>query len=181
MFYLGWILFFGIHAGMLLPALRSPLVQSLGEQRYKGLYSLISLMGLALLVTGYEQGVPLPVETLELVRSSSPFWMAGAWFFILSANVPGHCRNAVKHPMTIGIALWGVGHALLNTHLNAWLLFLGFAFFVVLSALTASSRGKVHGSKAGSLSADILAAALAGLATWLSYRFHDVIAGVPLI
>ncbi|MEK9891306.1 MAG: NnrU family protein [Pseudomonadales bacterium] len=180
MFYIGWTLFFGIHAGMLVPSWRNALVEALGESRYKSVYALVSLVGLVLLIMGYGQSPALNVGASALARETSLAWMAAAWFFMLSANLPGRCRALVRHPMTIGIMLWGIGHALINPHVNAWLLFLGFAGFVLLSALTARARGKGQGSDSGSIKMDVLAAAIAGLATWLSYRFHEVIAGVPL-
>jgi len=180
MFYIGWTLFFGIHAGMLVPTWRNALLEALGEPRYKGVYALVSLVGLVLLIMGYEKSLALDVGTSALARETSLAWMAAAWFFMFSANLPGRCRALVRHPMTIGIMLWGIGHALVNPHVNAWLLFFGFAGFVLLSALTARARGKGQRTGSGSIKMDVLAVGMAALATWLSYRFHEVIAGVPL-
>ena len=76
MFYLGWLMFFGIHAGMLFPALKRPLASWLGESGYKGVYSLISVVGLVLLIYGYERGgffdVQSPPWVCLLYTSPSP-------------------------------------------------------------------------------------------------------------
>ena len=79
MFYIGWLMFFGIHAGMLVPALKGP-CQSVGESGYKGVYSLISVAGLVLLIYGYERGVFFDVQSPLWVRETSTIWMFFACF-----------------------------------------------------------------------------------------------------
>ena len=180
MFYLGWLMFFGIHAGMLVPALKKPLASRLGESGYKGVYSLISVFGLVLLIYGYERGVFFDVQSPLWVRETSTIWMFFAWFFLVSANVAGLIRKTTRHPMTIGLLIWGLGHAVMNPHAYAWLIFLGFSSFAVASAVTAARRGEAP-SWEGSISMDLLAVAIAAVAASLSFYFHEWIAGVPLI
>ena len=180
MFYVGWLMFFGIHAGMLVPALKRPLVSRLGESGYKGMYSLISVVGLVLLIYGYERGVFFDIQSPLWVRETSIIWMFFAWLFMVSANVAGLMRKVTRHPMTIGLSIWGLGHAVMNPHAHAWLIFLGFSLFAAASAFTAASRGKAP-SHEGSISMDLLAVAIAAVATSLSFYFHEWIAGVPLI
>ena len=180
MFYIGWLLFFGIHAGMLVSAFNRPLASRLGESIYKGVYSLISVVGLVLLIYGYERGVFFEVQSPLWVRETSTMWMFFAWLFMVSANVAGLIRKTTRHPMTIGLLIWGLGHAVMNPHAHAWLIFLGFSLFAAASAFTAASRGKAP-SHEGSISMDLLAVAIAAVATSLSFYFHEWIAGVPLI
>ena len=63
----GLILFLGIHLLPAFPGVRSGLASRWGEGRYKGLFSLVSFAGLALIIIGYagaERGdqlfAPLP-------------------------------------------------------------------------------------------------------------------------
>ena len=180
MFYIGWLMFFGIHAGMLVPVLKRPLASRLGESGYKGVYSLISVVGLVLLIYGYERGVFFDVQSPFWVRETSTIWMFFAWLFIVSANVAGLIRKTTRHPMTIGLLIWGLGHAVMNPHAHAWLIFLGFSLFAVASAVTAARRGKAP-SREGSISMDLVAVVIAAVATSLSFYFHEWIAGVALI
>lgn len=56
----GLVLFLGVH---LVPAFaggRAALVQRWGEQRYKGMFTLISFAGLALIIAGYAIATPGP-------------------------------------------------------------------------------------------------------------------------
>ena len=180
MFYLGWLMFFGIHAGMLVPALKRPLASRLGESGYKGVYSLISVAGLVLLIYGYERGGFFDVQSPLWVRETSTIWMFFAWLFMVSANVAGLIRKTTRHPMTIGLLIWGLGHAVMDPHAHAWFIFFGFSLFAVVSAVTAARRGKAP-SREGSISKDLVAVVIAAAATGLSFYFHEWIAGVALI
>ena len=54
--YIGILLFGGSHLfSILFPAVRNRLKAWWGEQRYKGVYSLVSLVGIGLMVWGYAQ------------------------------------------------------------------------------------------------------------------------------
>ena len=50
---LGLVLFLGIHVVPAVPPLRAACASRLGEQRYKGLFSVVSGIGLVLIVAGY--------------------------------------------------------------------------------------------------------------------------------
>jgi hypothetical protein len=54
----GLILFLGIHLLPTRPGLRFALVHHWGEQRYKGVFSLVALAGLGLIVGGYAEAAP---------------------------------------------------------------------------------------------------------------------------
>ena len=57
---LGLVLFLGIHSvRMIAPQWRLARMTALGEGPWKGIYSLVSLVGLVLIVWGYIQARPL--------------------------------------------------------------------------------------------------------------------------
>ena len=49
----GLVVFLGVHLLPTRPAFRSGLVARAGDRRYKGLFSLVSFAGLALIIAGY--------------------------------------------------------------------------------------------------------------------------------
>ncbi|MGB2330335.1 MAG: NnrU family protein, partial [Pseudomonadales bacterium] len=53
LFYLGLGCFFGAHSVGLLPPVRRALTDKLTERGYMGAYTLISVLGMALMVAGY--------------------------------------------------------------------------------------------------------------------------------
>ena len=50
---LGLALFLGIHLVPVFPNMRAGLVQRLGANRYRGIFSIFSAIGLALIIIGY--------------------------------------------------------------------------------------------------------------------------------
>src|SRR5262249_47048719 len=50
---IGLLFFLGIHLVPILPGMRNRLLEHYGEKTYKGMFSLVSAIGLALIVIGY--------------------------------------------------------------------------------------------------------------------------------
>ncbi|HEV7930133.1 MAG TPA: NnrU family protein, partial [Nitrosospira sp.] len=57
---LGLFLFLGIHLVPTLSGMRNRLLESYGEKRYKSVFSLISALGLVLIVIGYARAPAEP-------------------------------------------------------------------------------------------------------------------------
>src|SRR6185436_13608816 len=101
---LGLVLFLGVHVFTTLRAPRAAVIGRLGEGPYKGLYSLVSAVGLVLIVwgfvhyrnAGYVQvwDPPAALKPVTLVLN----WLA---FVALAAvySPPGKIRSTLKHPM----------------------------------------------------------------------------------
>jgi len=144
MIWLGIVLFFGLHLIPMLPGIRSRLIGRFGENRYKGLFSLLSLTGLILIGTGYvhmgyrELWTP-PVWAGHLALTVMPI------VFILwtAAEVKGHIRKNIKHPMIIGVILWALVHLANNGDRASLYLFGSFALFSVFSLISSIRRSKV--------------------------------------
>ncbi len=116
----------------------------MGEKRYKGAYSLVALIGLILIGIGYTR-----VDYQELW--SSPVWasylalavMPIAFILQVAAELRGHIRKKIKHPMTIGVLLWAVVHLVANGDRASLYLFGSFARFSLFSIISSSRRGKL--------------------------------------
>lgn len=176
----GLVIFLGIHSVRLI-GLRGPLMAVLGPGPYAIVYSLISAVGLALIVYGHilahpSEAIWAPPEwtrTLALVAVPS------AIILIVSAYLPGHIRSFVRHPMTLGIFLWAGVHLLANGNIASMILFGSFAVWAFLTLVSAYARGGSYES-AGRWWADIasivIGLALAGLVAW----FHMDLFGVAV-
>jgi uncharacterized membrane protein len=137
----GMVLFFGAHFLSLTPA-RAPLHARLGEKTYKGVYSIVSLVGLGLMIWGFglaRSGPDAARIVYDPVMGSSHGTMLLvllAMVLLASAHMKGYIRKIVKHPMSVGVALWSAGHLMVNGNFSEVLLFGGF---FVLSCLISSS------------------------------------------
>ena len=141
----GLIVFLGIHLVPALPPLRAACAARLGENRYKGAFSIVSGIGLVLIVVGYAyapRGEQLFAPSVG-ARHAAPLVVALSFVLLAAANMRGHLRRVLRHPMLIGIGLWSVTHLLANGHAKATLLFGAFLAYAVLDLGSAVTRGAV--------------------------------------
>jgi uncharacterized membrane protein len=143
----GMVLFFGAHLLSLTPA-RAPLRARFGENAYKGVYSIISIIGLGLMIWGFglaRSGPDAARIVYDPVMGSSHATMLlvlVAMVLLASAHMKGYIRKIVKHPMSVGVALWAAGHLMVNGNLSEVLLFGGFLVLSVLDIIVSTVRGK---------------------------------------
>jgi uncharacterized membrane protein len=141
---LGLVLFLGVHSvGMAAPAWRERMVLRLGEIPWKGVYGLLSLVGLALIVWGYGLARLEPVGLW-----SPPTWlrhvalliMLPAFPLLLAAYLPGRIQTAARHPMLAAVKLWAFAHLLANGNLADVLLFGSFLVWAVADRISLKRR-----------------------------------------
>ena len=116
--YLGMILFGGAHLfSSLLPAMRNRLSARLGEQKYKGFYSIVSLVGLVLMGWGYVQtrgnGEMLYVP-MEGAKHITMLLVLLGFISISAFHGKGFIKAWLQNPFSVGISLWAIGHLLAN-------------------------------------------------------------------
>ena len=153
----GLIIFLGIHSLRLVSEeARDRLFVRLGEGRFKGAYSILSLVGLVLLVYGYGQARAdttqwwVPPSSLRQVTF---ILVPIAFILVASSYLPlGRIKAAVKHPMVLGVAVWALGHLIINGTGADVVLFGAFFVWAVLDYLAALKR-------TGSVPAGVSAAA----------------------
>ena len=183
---LGLVLFLGVHSTRIFAdGWRTAMIRRLGALKWKGLYTLLSLAGFALVVWGFGLARQQPVALW-----SPPFYMRHvAWLLTLiafvllaAAYVP---RNAIKarlhHPMVLGVMFWAAAHLLTNGNRAHAVLFGSFLVWAVLSFFAARKRDRAAGTsyRAGTTSGTAMTV-LAGIAAWAAFAFwaHGLLIGV---
>ncbi len=114
----GLVLFLGIHSvGMMAPGVRTRLVAALGEGPWKGLYSLVALLGLVLVVKGFlparAAASTLYIPTAAM-RATALVLMLVACACLWAAYLPGRIRTTLRHPMLVATQAWAMAHLLAN-------------------------------------------------------------------
>jgi uncharacterized membrane protein len=141
---LGLILFIGIHSvSIVAPAWREGVVARLGEGRWKGIYSLASLAGLALIVWGFSQARQMPVVVYipaAWMRAVAPLITLPMFPLLIGAYVPGKIRAIFKHPMLVAVKLWALSHLLANGMLHEVILFGSFLAWAVVLRISSKRR-----------------------------------------
>ncbi len=193
---LGLVLFLGAHSTRIFAEnWRQATLERLGEKGYKGVYTLVSLLGFGLMMFGFDQ-----VRWDSPVLWSPPVWAKhGAALLMLVSLVLLACvyspRNAIKaklhHPMVLSVKVWALAHLLANPRLADVVLFGAFLLWSVLNFRAARRRDRLAaaslsaGEGSGSLEPEVSSAATwraigIGVVVWafLLSRGHAWLFGV---
>lgn len=186
----GLVLFFGIHTLPMLPATRAGLVSKLGENGYKGLFTLVSFAGFGLIIYGYGQarfdGPPIVYDPPFWLRHVTMLLMVPVFVFLVAAYVPSRIKKTLKHPMLVAVKLWALAHLLANGDLASVLLFGGFLAWAVADRISVKRRGPGAGQiaaaagdpgKYSDVVVILIGLALYGLFVW---KLHVWLIGVPV-
>ncbi|MBN3752165.1 NnrU family protein [Paraburkholderia sp. Tr-20389] len=183
---LGLLIFLGGHSVRILAeGWREATIARMGAKNWKAAYSVVSLIGLVLIIWGYGIARREPV-----VLWAPPAWaphLAGlltlfAFILFPAAHAPGnHFKSIIKHPMTAGVGFWALAHLLANGTLNAVVLFGAFLVWAVFDYAAARRRDRAEGVvyPNGALSRDVMPV-VAGAVLWVAFAFflHGWLIGV---
>jgi uncharacterized membrane protein len=191
---LGLVLLLGAHVFTTRRKARAELIASLGEGTYKILYSVVSLVGIALVVWGFstyrsagmidvwESHVPAGV--LRGLKHVTMALMLPAAILVVASYIRGRIFMKVKHPMLAGIKLWALGHLLANGDLGSIILFGSFLAWAVFDRISLKYRTDAGAPPipVGGTTNDFIAVAV-GLVVYLAlvFAFHPVVIGVPVV
>jgi len=179
---LGLVLFLGIHLLPVAPSLRTAVAGRLGDKPYRGAFSLVSLVGLVLIVVGYRAAGPgeqlfAPVPAAIAI---APVAVTLAFILFAAANMRTHLRRALGHPMLYGTLIWSGVHLAANGDARSTLLFGAFFAWALVDLVSSIQR---HAVKAFEPVArqDVIAI-IAGLAVALVVMaFHRPLFGVAVV
>src|SRR5689334_13853813 len=103
----GLVLFLGVHSvSIVSPQWRDAQVALRGEKTWKGLYSVVSLIGFVMLIAGYGAARQSPVVLYEppvWMRHLSLLLMVPVFPLLFATYMPGRIQAAVKHPMLTAV------------------------------------------------------------------------------
>ena len=145
---LGLVLFLGAHSTRIFAEnWRQAILERLGEKAYKGVYTLVSLVGFGLMVFGFDQvrwDSPLLWAPPVWVKHAAALLMLLSLVLLASAYTP---RNAIKvklhHPMVLSVKVWALAHLLANPRLADVVLFGAFLLWSVLNFRAARQRDRL--------------------------------------
>ncbi len=183
----GLILFLGVHSLRIVaePWRTRVLAQRGGDKRWKLGYTLVSLVGFALIVWGYGLARQQPMllwEPPTFMRHVSALLMLPSFVLLAAAYVPGNRLKArLHHPMVISVKVWALAHLLANGTLADVLLFGGFLLWAVFSLRAARRRDRSQRIRySGDSAAATLVTLVVGLGAWAGFAFwaHAWLIGV---
>ena len=176
----GLALFVGLHLLPTMPAMRQAVIDRIGFDRYRGLFSLLALIGLGMMIMGKLGAEYVHFYTpVSWGREFALWLMPLALMLLVSAYLPGHTRRVLGHPMLLGLAVWGVAHLVSNGDTASVLLFGGWTAFSALNIASHRWRPATP-DREGRLWADGVALGLAAASYVLILYLHGL-AGLPVV
>jgi uncharacterized membrane protein len=182
---IGLIIFLGSHSCRIFAEpWRNHMIDRLGEVKWKGFYTIISLIGFVIMVIGYGQARQ---NTLILWQPNALLvYIALALnlvaFVFLAGSSPSNnaVRLKLKHPMILGVKVWALAHLLANGTLVDLILFGSFLLWAVLDFRSARKRPIHIPEKALVSTKATIVVVLTGIVLWAAFIFglHQYLIGV---
>ncbi len=183
----GLLLFLGAHSvRVYAEPWRKAQIERYGLTAWKLAFSLVSLAGLVIAIYGYGLA-----RTEGTWLWAAPGWtahvtaliMMPAFVLLVAAYAPAnHIRNAVRHPMLLGVTLWALAHLATNGRLGAIIFLAAFLAWALIAYGAALRRDQAqeHTFPEPRLAGDGVAigGGLAGYAIFALF-LHMPLIGVP--
>lgn len=182
---LGLVLFIGIHTLTTLRPTRAAIIGRLGEGPYKGLYSVVALVGLLLIIWGFSR-----YRSAGYIQVWSPPWalfhpiaLALLWFALVALVAayapPSRIKSILRHPMLVGIKAWALSHLLVNGDLGSMLLFGGLLAWAIHDRIAVKRRGDAGPPVVASFGRnDVIVVAIGTIAYFVLLWLHESLIGV---
>ncbi len=140
----GLLLFLGVHSVSIVSvAWRDSVAERIGENAWKGIYSVLALAGLVLIIYGYGLARQAPV-----VLYVPPLWlryvaiglMLPVFVLLLAPYFPGRIAATAPHPMLLATKLWALAHLMANGMLADVVLFGSFILWAGMDRVSMKRR-----------------------------------------
>ncbi|HTH34800.1 MAG TPA: NnrU family protein [Xanthobacteraceae bacterium] len=183
---IGLVLFLGAHVFVTMRDRRAGLIAKLGAGPYRGLFVLVSLVGVVLAGYGFAEyraaGFIMvwypPAWTRHIVEAL--MWPAS--IMVVAAYIPGNIKRVLKHPMLVGVKTWAFAHLCANGDLGGMILFGAVLAWAVYDRITLKRRSDPGAPSipVGGGMNDIIAVVVGTIVYLaLGFVFHPIVIGVP--
>lgn len=182
---LGIVLFIGTHMiRVVAPGFRSLMVARFGENGWKGVHSVASIVSLVVLIYGWRQApvVDIWFPPAGMAHLTVTLMLIASICLVAGLLPAGHIATKTKHPMVLSVKIWALSHLLANGDLASILLFGSFLAWGVIVRIALKRR-----QRAGALVArpfvsakyDLMAV-VGGAVLWALFIFklHTLLIGV---
>ena len=150
--------------------------------RFKGIYSLLALAGLALIIIGMSRAefrpVFVPPGWSPLIANLA---MPVSFCLLVAAQMPNNFRRVIRNPMLTGVLIWAAVHLLANGDLASMLLFGFFGIYSIIDIISVNRRGAAETPQRQPLAKDALVLVIGFSAFWVVRYFHAALFGIPVV
>lgn len=139
---LGLFLFTAVH---LVPSLAAGVkvrtIAGVGENGYRGIFSLLLLAAFGLMIAGWRSAEPAYLYTPPPALRLPAMGLIALGFLVMGASTRNsRIRRVVRHPQLTGVLLWAISHLMLNGDNRSLVLFGALALWAVVEILAINRR-----------------------------------------
>jgi uncharacterized membrane protein len=166
----------------LMPTLKTTIKNLIGENGYKGVFSLLIVSSIVLIVFGWRS---IETETLyylgDSIHKISLLVICIAIYLFVVAQRRSRVKRLIRHPQLTGLILWSVAHVLLNGDIRSLVLFLTLAIWAVLEIILINRREGIWIKREPSgFIGEVVTIIISVFVITILYFAHPYIAGVPV-
>jgi uncharacterized membrane protein len=183
---LGLLIFHANHLFVTMRDARAGVIARVGLPVYRVLFSLVSTLGLVLIVWGFAEyratGWIDVWQPPAFMRHITVGLMLFSMILLVAVFIPSHIKARAKHPMLASVKIWAFAHLLSNGDLGSILLFGSFLAWAVYARITAKRRtDQVLPVAPSGWTNDVIVVVI-GILIYLAlgYAFHPLVIGVPV-
>lgn len=126
---------------------KKSMVDRLGEYPYKGAFTVLMIISLYLIISGWGSMTPTEPDVLEAIYTV-PEWGGHAaavltligFVLFFAPYPPNNIKRMFRHPQLIGFAAWGLGHLLAVGTARAIVLFGGLTVWALIEIFLINKR-----------------------------------------
>ena len=162
---------------------RTKVIKSLGEGPYKGLFSLLIVISIALMVFGWRGSDFVSLyEVPDWGRHLTMLLMLVAFILFGASAYPSSIKRVIRHPMLTSVVVWAVAHLLSNGDQSSIVLFGGLGVWAIISIFLVNKRdGEWEKPEAGSTVRQLRGLVISIVIFALVMYLHQFFTGVPLL
>ncbi len=123
------------------PGVRESLITGMGENLYKGLFSLVLVGAIVLMVMGWKDSSPVLLYALPAgVKLVTMALMWVALILFICARAPNDFKRILRHPQLTAVIVWAFAHLLSNGDSRSLFLFGGLGLWAILEIIFINRR-----------------------------------------
>jgi uncharacterized membrane protein len=180
---LGLLVFLATHVFVTMRETRSAAIARVGMNAYRALFSIVSLVSLALIIWGYRNTPWIQVwSPPAFMRHITIGLMLLASIALVAYFIPSHIKAWLKHPLLVAAKTWAFAHLLVNGDLGSIVMFGVFLAWGVYARIAANKRGDQGFTTLPAGWTNDIIVVLLGIVIYLAlgYAFHPMVIGVPV-
>lgn len=129
------------------PELKKTIISRIGENPYKGVFTLFIVVSLYFIISGWSSLTPPEPDVLEAVYTAPEWGGYAAAVLVLIGFIlffapysPNNFKRILRHPQLTGLICWGLGHLLAIGTARSIVLFGGLSVWALIEIFLINKR-----------------------------------------